>query len=81
MFEDVGLFLPDPVQATTFSTVELPLSVPSSQPWFVSVTVFLVLRLTVDKLGPVYRKKSCSSKESYPSSRVNCSERLYAKKS
>ena len=79
---DVRPFRPEPVQATIFSTseVQLPLSVPSSQSWFVAVTEFPVLHLTVDMLGPVYMEKRCSSKESHPPSPVNFSERLYEKK-
>ena len=79
---DVRPFRPEPVQATIFSTseVQLPLSVPSSQSWFVAVTEFPVLHLTVEMLGPVYMEKRCSSKESQPPSPVNFMKRLYENK-
>lgn len=79
---DVRPFRPEPVQATIFSTseVQLPLSVPSSQSWFVAVTEFPVLHLTVDMLGPVYMEKRCSSKQSHPPSPVNFMKRLYENK-
>ena len=75
---DVRPFRPEPVQATISSTSELqlPLSVPSSQSWFVAVTEFPVLHLTVDMLGPVYMEKRCSSKESHPPSPANFIKRI-----
>ena len=78
----VRAFRPEPVQATIFSTSELqlPLSVPSSQSWFVAVTEFPVLHLTVDMLGPVYMEKRCSSKESHPPNAVNFIKHLYENK-
>ena len=40
------------------------------------MTDFPVLHLGVDKLGPVYLRKSCPGKKSHPLSRVNFRERL-----
>ena len=79
---DVRPFRPEPVQATIFSTSELhlPISVPLSQSWFVAVTEFPVLHLTLDMLGPVYMEKRCSSKESHLPSPVNFIKRLYENK-